>query len=182
MADIIARAMAANAAASGGGVTPEEFAALKQQVNGIKTYEAFKPSWNNSTIEKLIQSVYNDPDVSAGKAYLGEITRVTSSEGLFNGNAELMVNIMTNSKVMWLVVSSSNVDPYHWEATAVSGHLSIKGWTPFVPATRTIAGKNLKSNISAEQLRDAILPNAPELDGEYVLVCKVVDGDATYEW
>jgi len=119
------------------------------------TYTPFKSSWRHDTITHLLSDINADADAVVGRSYLGEVTTVTAAEGLFNGNAEILVNIMNGSgtnKVIWCIVSSSNVDPYHWEATFISGNISIKGWTPFVPGTRTIAGVDLKDNITAAEL------------------------------
>lgn len=123
------------------------------------TYTPFKSSWRHDTIAHLLSDINSDTDAVVGRSYLGEVNTVTTVEGLFNGNAEILVNIMNGgntSKVIWCIVSSSNVDPYHWEATFINGNISPKGWTPFVPGTRTIAGVDLKDNVTKAELQIAL--------------------------
>jgi len=121
----------------------------------VPTYSPFKSGWRHDTIAHLMADLNADSDVVVGASYLGEITNVTAAEGLFNGNAEIVVNVM-RSHLYWCIISSNNVDPYHWEATFSGATISSKGWTPFVPGTRTIAGIDLKDNITAEELRTAL--------------------------
>lgn len=123
------------------------------------TYTPFKSTWRHDTITHLLSDINADIDAVVGRSYLGEVTTVTAAEGLFNGNAEIFINIMNGTtpyKVIWCTVSSSNVDPYHWEATFVNGSISNKGWTPIVPGIRTIAGVDLKDNITKSELQTAL--------------------------
>lgn len=96
-----------------------------------------------------------DSDVIIGSSYLGEVDNVTATEGLFNGNAEIVINVM-RSNLYWCIISSNNVDPYHWEATFSGATIGVKGWTPYVPGTRTIAGIDLKDNVTAAELQTAL--------------------------
>lgn len=121
----------------------------------IPTYSPFKSTWRHDTIAHLIEDINSDNSVVVGSSYLGEITTVTTTEGLFNGNAEMVVNVMRNH-LYWCIISSNNVDPYHWEATFSGAAISPKGWTPFVPGDRTIAGINLKDNITKVALQTAL--------------------------
>ena len=146
----------------------------------VPTYSPFKSSWRHDTIAHLMADLNADSDVVVGASYLGEITNVTAAEGLFNGNAEIVVNVM-KSHLYWCVISSNNVDPYHWEATFSGATISTKGWTPYVPGTRTIAGVDLKDDITTAELQTALewnskmgyLTTAPTSDntsGKYDIV------------
>lgn len=123
------------------------------------TYTPFKSTWRHDTVTHLLADINADTSIVAGQSFLGEVDHVTAIEGLFDGNAEILVNVMNGSganKVIWCVVSSSNVEPYHWEATFVSGTISPKGWTAFVPTTRTVAGIDLKDNVTKVELQTAL--------------------------
>ena len=136
----------------------------------IPTYSPFKSSWRSDTIAHLMADINADSDVVVGSSYLGEITTVTTSEGLFNGNAEIVVNVM-RSHLYWCIISSNNVDPYHWEATFSGATISLKGWTPFVPGSRTIAGVDLKDNITKAELQTALADSTHRF---------ITDGQQTY--
>ena len=106
----------------------------------IPTYSPFDLNWRTDTVDHLIADINADANAVVGKSYLGEVDTVTAEEGLFNGNAEIVVNIMNGSgthKVIWCIVSSNNVAPYHWEATYSSGSISAKGWTGYQPKLTT---------------------------------------------
>ena len=60
----------------------------------IPTYTPFPSSWRHDTIAHLLADANADATAVVGKSYLGEVTNVTKAEGLFNGNAEIVLNIM----------------------------------------------------------------------------------------
>ena len=117
----------------------------------VRTYQAFNPSWpTNTTILALAQAINNDANAEVGMAYLGEV----SCSGLpFGGNAELRVEILNksgNQKIMLFTLTSSNVFPYHWEATCWSSGLTQ--WRGFSENAVLYTAQNL-TNAQKEQAR-----------------------------
>lgn len=138
-------------------ITDEEDEERFESLN--KDSFGFKTSWRHDTITNLLTDLNADETVAIGNSYHGEITGMTKTEGLFNGNGELTVNVMnkqvSGNKIMLCIVTSNNVDPYHWEATFI-GTNNNTGWIPFIPGTRTIAGIDLKDNITKTELQNAL--------------------------
>ena len=81
----------------------------------ISTANPFPSSWRTDSIAHLIADVEADQNAVVGKTYLGEVD-VAASEGLFDGNAEFMINIIdiqSGDKVIWCIASSATNAPYH---------------------------------------------------------------------
>ena len=111
----------------------------------ISTANPFPSNWRTDSIAHLIADVEADQNAVVGKTYLGEVD-VTASEGLFDGNAEFMINIIdiqSGDKVIWCVASSATEAPYHWEATFVGGQISPNGVISFQP--KLVSGTNIKT-------------------------------------
>ena len=96
------------------------------------TYQPFPAGWRTSgTIDQLMADITADNSAVVGMAYLGE---VTCSDLPFNGNAELIVNIMNgsgSSKVIWAELTSGDISPYFWHYTYWNSHGS--GWRSYIP-------------------------------------------------
>lgn len=101
----------------------------------LETYTAFPNSWTtDGTVSQLMTDITNDTNATKYMAYLGE---VTCSDLPFNGNAEMMIYIMDNAdgqqgKVIYAVLNSGNISPYHWEMTYWNGHGT---WRSFIPTS-----------------------------------------------
>ena len=113
---------------------PVQNKVITEAIDNVKAFLGFKPEWpTNTTLLALMQAVDADPDAKVGMAFLGE---VTCSGMPFSGNGELTINVMNQSgshKVLWIQMSSSNVAPYHWEATYWSGTLT--DWRSYMPTS-----------------------------------------------
>ena len=100
----------------------------------IDTYQPFPAGWRTSgTIDQLMADITADNSAVVGMAYLGE---VTCSDLPFNGNAELIVNIMNgsgSSKVIWAELTSGDTSPYFWHYTYWNSHGS--GWRGYIPSS-----------------------------------------------
>ena len=98
-----------------------------------RSNRAFPSTWpTTSTTTKGFCDVVHGADTAiAGMSYLGE---VTWSDLPFNGNAEVVVEIMagtgTSNKVIHLILTSGNVAPYRWEYTYWSNGTYTSGWIP----------------------------------------------------
>jgi len=113
---------------------PVQNRVISEAFENIKTYRGFKPEWpTTTTLLALLQAVDSDPDAKVGMAFLGEV----SCSGMpFSGNGELTINVMNQSgshKILWVQMSSSNVAPYHWEATYWNAALT--DWRSYMPTS-----------------------------------------------
>lgn len=102
----------------------------------IKTYKTFPVDWvTDGSIVTLMQDIENDISAVPGNAYLGEVTCVDLP---FNGNAELVIEIMDGTvteKTIVATLTSGNVAPYFWKYTfwVTGGIEHTSGWQAFLP-------------------------------------------------
>lgn len=102
----------------------------------VKTYQEFPNTWTtDSTMETLMSDIENDTSAVKGMAYLGE---VTCSDLPFQGNAELVIEIMDGtgtSKTIVATLTSGTTSPYFWKYTywVISGTAHNSGWQSFLP-------------------------------------------------
>lgn len=100
----------------------------------ISTYQPFPNTWTtDQTIKDLLDDVNADTAAVVGMAYLGE---VSCTDLPFNGNAELVIEIMNNGglgKVIFARLSSGNVSPYYWQYTYWNNGSNVSGWKSFLP-------------------------------------------------
>lgn len=103
----------------------------------IKTSTEFPSNWrvaSTNTMAQLCQDIYNDENATEGRQYMKTIANRGLPEGLMN--AEVVVNVLrstANSKVVLLTLTSSDVEPYHWEMTSING--AVGEWRGFVTDT-----------------------------------------------
>ena len=105
---------------------------------GSTTYQPFPSSWTtNSTTAALCEDIMADSNVKPAMAYMGE---VTLTDKPFNGNAELIVEIMEGpasgpGKAIHLILTSGTDYPYHWEYTywKTGGTAHSSDWIGFQP-------------------------------------------------
>lgn len=119
----------------------------------IKTSTEFPSNWRvaaTNTMAQLCQDIYNDTNATEGKQYMKTI----ANKGLPTGvsNAEVVVNVMrsdTRNKVVLLTLTSSDVEPYHWEMTSINGQTGE--WRGFVTDT-TLEGYQEQIVVSGQTL------------------------------
>ena len=109
----------------------------------ITTYQAFKSSWpTTGTTKAFCDEINGDSSATIGMAYLGG---ASFSDLPFNGNGDVVVEIMegpNHTKAIHLILTSSNVAPYHWEYTYWNNG-SESGWKGFQP--ELVSGTNIKT-------------------------------------
>ena len=125
-------------------------------LDDVRTYRPFPTTWvTNSTTAAFCAGVNADEKASEGMAYLGEVTFSDLPTGI--SNAEVVVEIMdgtgTSGKVIHLILTSGNVNPYRWEYTYWNDGSNVSGWIAF----ETTANK--VTTLSA-QSTDAQYPSA----------------------
>ena len=85
-----------------------------QELGIARDYREFPTTWNTQgTTLQFMQAVNADSSATAGKLYLGD---VTFSDMPFNGNAELIVSILSGTvsdKVILATLTSGTNAPYH---------------------------------------------------------------------
>ena len=93
-------------------------------------FKTFPSSWpTSSTTAAFCAAIDADDSAVVGMAYLGEATFEDLPEGV--SNAEIKVEIMNQTgtgKVIHLICSSGNVEPYHWEYTYWNAGADVSGW------------------------------------------------------
>lgn len=112
----------------------------------ISTYQAFPSSWSSSltgTTSNFCSIVNADSSAIEGMSYLGEVRWSDLPSSLVN--AEVVVEIMsgsgTSGKVIHLVLTSGNRNPYRWEYTYWNNGSNTSGWIGFQP--KLTAGTNI---------------------------------------
>lgn len=115
----------------------------------IATNQEFPSSWGTSssyTTKQFCDSVNADSTAVEGMSYLGE---VLWSDLPFNGNAEVVVQIMkgtgTSGKVIHLSLTSGNVSPYRWEYTYWNDGSNISGWKAFETTANKVTSISVQS-------------------------------------
>ena len=109
----------------------------------IETYQPFNASWptsNSYTTAQFCAAVNAESSAVVGMAYLGG---ASWSDLPFVGNGDVVVEVMqgpNNTKAIHLILTSSNVAPYHWEYTYWNNG-STSGWRGFQP--QLSAGSNI---------------------------------------
>ena len=110
----------------------------------ISTNKPFPSDWNSythGTTKAFCDYVNADARAVQGMSYLGD---VYFSDLPFSGNGDAVVEIThgtgTSGKVIHIILSSTNVAPYHWEYGYWGGH-SAKGWVGYQP--QLVAGNNV---------------------------------------
>lgn len=98
----------------------------------ITTARPFNNSWRtNTTLANFCLDVVSDPSVLIGNFYLGELRCSGLPDGMING--EVRVDVLgesNNNKILLLTVTSTNLEPYHWELTYFNGNMY--GWRSWV--------------------------------------------------
>lgn len=113
----------------------------------ISTATPFDPNWDTSSVLTLCQSMYNN--VNVGECYLGELRCGYDSGSINNklpvgiANAEVKVEVLGNEslKILFLTVTSTNVSPYHFERSYISGTLTP--WRSYALNETVVALQNL---------------------------------------
>ena len=96
----------------------------------IKSRKAFKTSWPTSTtLTAFCQAVINDSDAKVGEAYLGSLSCSGLPSGVWIGDTVVEIIGTDYNKVVKLTVTSTEVAPYHWEASYWQG--GLYGWRSF---------------------------------------------------
>ena len=117
-----------------------------------RTFKEFKSTWpTETTVEAFCDAVANDSDAKVGNAYLGGLRCSGLPEGMLNGDVVVEIIGASSSKVVELTMTSTNLPPYHWEASYWKGHWY--GWKTFE------LGDNKVTSISA-QSTDTEYPSA----------------------
>lgn len=92
------------------------------------TYQEFPSTWAVATSADEFFAAVNATNPSVGSAYLGPIA--WGSDMPFSGNGEATLTVSADG-VYVLVLTSSNISPYHWEMTGVgSSHEPWRSWEP----------------------------------------------------
>lgn len=93
----------------------------------ITTSRPFNSSWRtNTTLANFCADVMSDSSVLVGNSYLGELTCSGLPTGMMNGEVRVDVVGTSNSKILLLTVTSTNLEPYHWEMTYIGS--TLFGW------------------------------------------------------
>ena len=98
------------------------------------TYKTFPTTWNTTgTTAQFCASVNADASAVAGMAYLGELRCSDLPTGLVNVEAvvEVIEGTGTSNKVIHLVITSGNVQPYRWEYTYWNNGSNVSGWIAY---------------------------------------------------
>ncbi len=110
------------------------------------TFEAFPETWPTSssyTTAQFCAVVNADEDAVQGKGYLGEVRWSDLPASMVN--AEVQVEIMsgtgTSNKIIHLICTSGNQEPYRWEYTYWNNGSNVSGWIGFQP--KLTAGTNI---------------------------------------
>lgn len=105
-------------------------AEAREAISNITTNRPFKSSWpTDTTLAAFCAAVVADTDVKVGDSYLGELTCSGLPTGMVNGEVKVDVEGTTNSKILVLTLTSTNLAPYHWEASYAGG--TVYGWRSF---------------------------------------------------
>ena len=118
-------------------------------VADIPNQKPFKERWTTTSFTALIADVYADTTVVAGDVYIGTVSGGIAGGMPFNGNAEVRIEVNTaNRGVLHCEVTSSNVEPYHWECQVVSGVIySWRSWVLTKPdGTNDLISNNKINN------------------------------------
>ena len=90
----------------------------------ITTSRPFNSSWRtNTTLANFCADIMSDSSVLVGNSYLGELTCSGLPTGMMNGEVRVDVVGTSNSKILLLTVTSTNLEPYHWEMTYIGNTL-----------------------------------------------------------
>ena len=87
-----------------------------------RSAKPFKSNWHTSTTLAAFCADVNS-DAEIGEQYLGEVSCSGLPDGI--GNAEVTA-YKTGNGIVLLSLTSTNVAPYHWELSYLSG--SLYGW------------------------------------------------------
>ena len=115
----------------------------------IKTYQSFNSSWVvNSTTDVFCANVDADANAVEGMAYMGDVYFTDlPSEFPSSANADAVVEIITGTgtsgKVIHIILTSGNINPYHWEYTYWNNGSSTSGWIGY--QQKLVSGTNIKT-------------------------------------
>ncbi len=124
------------------------------------TNQKFPNSWRtNGTMLDLIKDINEDDTAVEGKSYFGTVGISDLPAGLIQ--AEMKVEVMVYDehvplepengiyqKVISFTVTSSNIEPYHWEYTSSWGQGG--SWRSFLTSHQDISGKADKSELPSK--------------------------------
>ena len=146
--------------------TDEEWAAITSGINSQlveklenlsdTTQRPFKSSWHtDTTLLQFCQDVAGDQDVVVGDFFLGGLSCSGLPEGMQNG--EVQVQILqgaSNMKLLLLVLTSTNLSPYHWEQSYFNG--TLYGWKSFDPegTAQQIVADTIETMAMSEETGD----------------------------
>ena len=124
----------------------DEEGIVPQNSGSGSAYKPFSTDWDTShTTKDFCDDVNADETAVKGEAYLGEVTFSDLPADMVN--AELVVEIMdgegTSGKVIHLILTSGNTNPYRWEYTYWNDGSNVSGWIAFqtkITVNPTLAG------------------------------------------
>ena len=152
----------------------------------IRTYQAFPASWvaaSSSTTKAFCAVVDADTSAVEGMAYLGELRCSdfsSSGVGIINGEAivEIISGTGSGGKVIHIILTSGDTDPYRWEYTYWASGARTSGWIGFQPKLTAGANITIASNvISAQTLTNAEVDTI--FNGGYTITANVTNGEAS---
>ena len=143
----------------------------------VNSHQGFKSGWpTNTTFQAFIEAIRDDASAIPGMTYLGELTCSGLPTGLNNAEAvvEIMKSAVASSKCIHVIVTSGNLDPYHWEYTYWNNG-SNSGWIAFQPKMN--AGTNISIvNNTINNTLDAYTKT--ESDAKYLTQHQDISGKA----
>ena len=123
----------------------------------VKTYQSFSPSWHtNTSFTEFLDDVRDDSTAVQGMAYLGELRCSGLPSGLVNVEAvvEIMTGSTASSKVIHVVITSGNLDPYRWEYTYWNSGQATSGWVAFQPKLTAGDRISIQNNVISQNGSD----------------------------
>ena len=95
-----------------------------------RTFKEFKSNWpTGNTLESFCSTVISDSDAKVGNAYLGGLHCTGLPPGMGQGDVVVEIIGTNSNKVVKLTLTSTDVNPYHWEGCYWQG--SFRGWKTF---------------------------------------------------
>ena len=109
-------------------------------------YSSFASGWPTSgTTKAFCDAINADSNAIEGTAFLGDVTFSDLPASLVNGEikVEVIAGTGTTNKVIHLVLTSGNVNPYRWEYTYWNNGSNVSDWIAFqtkITPNPTLAG------------------------------------------
>lgn len=126
----------------------------------IKANQTFPTNWrtaNTNTMAQLVEDVYKDSTATEGNMYMKTIYNRGLPAGIVN--AEVKIEILKSEngvKVVLYTITSSDIEPYHWEMTAVGTEMTE--WRHWLTQHQDISNLATKEEIQSVEEKIPTVP------------------------